>query len=104
MSDHPLNFSIANIEGVTVTAGIASARVELPNTDAPDIMIVNASPSVVFVRTGDETVVADTDAMPVLPGEKGVYSVGRLDPPVTHIAYITLAGLKDITIVRGFGV
>jgi len=98
------NFSLGGVIGVPLTADVAgTARISLPNEDAPDIMIVNEGTVTVFVRTGDVTVVADANAMPILPGEKGVYCRGLREIAVTHIAAHVAVATQAITVFQGSG-
>lgn len=98
------NFSLGGVTGVTLTANVAgTARIALPDEDAPDIMIVNEGTVTVFVRTGDITVVADANAMAILPGEKGVYCRGLREIPITHIAAHVAVATQDVTVFQGSG-
>lgn len=98
------NFGLANVNSIDLVAATPSARVELPNRDLTDVMVVNEGLVTVFVRTGDASVVADANAMPVLPGEKGVYQRGDTTPPTTHIAAFVSSGTQAIVIIQGIGV
>lgn len=97
------NFSIANITSLSLVAVPGSVRAPLPDVGAPDVMVVNNGSVTVFVRAGNSDVVADALAMPVLPGEKGVYSTGPTQPPVTHISAFVLAGAQAVTVIQGSG-
>jgi len=96
------NFSLLNIVGLTVTATPTSARTEIDAADG-DIMLVNNTTSVIFVRTGTAQVEADVNAMPILPGEKGVYSKGKTGGTTRFIAYFVEAGSADLVILQGLG-
>ena len=103
MADFIRNFSIANVQSTAVTVTTVSQRFPLTNKDAEDVMIVNNTISTVFVRTGDATVEADTSAMPVLPGEKGVYSKGLRLGTTTYIALVVASSTADIVFIQGQG-
>ncbi len=98
------NFSIRNATGIPVAVTPTSQRIMLPNRTAVDLLIVNQSQTTVFVTTGDENIVADKDvSMPVLPGEKGVYSKGPSGGNSTHIAFVTDVSNVDIVFFQGQG-
>ena len=97
------NFALARVVSIPLVAATPSANVALPDEDAPDIMVVNEGTVTVFIKTGNSTVTADATSMPVLPGEKGVYSRGLREIPVTHIAAFVLSGTQAITIIQGNG-
>lgn len=97
------NFSILNAQSIAITATVTTANFELPNIEEEDLMITNLSTATVFIRTGDDTVVADTSAMPLLPGEKGVYSKGLRGGRTTHIAALVESGTADIVVIQGVG-
>lgn len=103
MADFIRNFSIADAQAIAVAVTATTQRLPLLRQDAEDIMIVNDTSSTVFVRTGDASVVADTSAMPVLSGEKGVYSKGLRLGTTTHIAFIVASGTADIVFIQGQG-
>lgn len=96
------NFSLLNIIGTTITATDPSQTVELSNPGTDDLMLVNNTTTVIFVRTGISTVEADDTAMPILPGEKGAYAKGNTLGKTTHIAVFADAP-ADITILEGTG-
>lgn len=97
------NFGLAGVSSIPLVAVPGSINVALPNEDAQDIMIINEGTVTVFVRTGDSTVVADANAMPVLPGEKAVYCRGLREISITHIAAFVAAGSQAITVIQGSG-
>lgn len=103
MKTHIRNFSLLNIAAIAVAPGLVTARFELPSPPPKDIMLYNSGLNAVYVRTGDSGVVGDANAMPIAPGEKGVYQIGDSSPPATHLAYITLVGVSVMTIVPGEG-
>lgn len=97
------NFSLLNAQSVTVTASDTTATVQLNSNTAIDIMLINNTTSTIFVRTGNSNVVADANAMPILPGEKGVYTKGNSGGSTSHLAYFVAAGTADLTILQGDG-
>ena len=97
------NFALAGVSSIALTAATPSANVALPDEEAPDIMVINEGTVTVFVKTGDSTVTADATSMPVLPGEKGVYSRGLREIPITHLAAFVVTGTQAITIIQGSG-
>lgn len=104
MKVHIRNFSLLNIFASVVTAAVGTAKFALPVPPPKDIMLYNVGAEVVYVRTGDTNVVADANAMPIAPGEKGVYQIGDSSPPATHLAYATLvAGTSVLSIIPGEG-
>ena len=96
------NFSILNATFTPLAATSASARAKLPN-DAPDIMLYNPNLFIVYVTTGDNAVVATVTGMPILPGEKGIYSRGGTPAQSTHVAYITVAAPGTLHMAMGEG-
>lgn len=98
------NFGLRNVKSIVVTATPSSVSAALPKQDVDDLMIINSGTKTIFVRTGDENVVADATAMPILGGEKGVYTRGISDPPATHVAAFVATGTQAITFVQGSGV
>lgn len=98
------NFSLLDAKNTAITVTVTTQRLELPIVDADDIMIINTSASkTVYARTGGDDVVADLDAMPILPGEKGVYSKGLSGGRTTHLALISESGSPIAYIVQGSG-
>ena len=65
------NFSLLDVVARTFTATTVSQRQPLLNISSENIMVVNNTTTVIFVRTGTAVVLADLNAMPILPGEKG---------------------------------
>lgn len=101
---HLRNFSLRNAFMTQVTAALVTARFILPSPPPKDIMLYNAGAETVYVRTGDDNVVADANGMPIAPGEKGVYQIGDSIPPATHLAYATLvAATSPLSIIPGEG-
>jgi len=98
-----INFSLFNVKALPLVAATPSARIPLPNLALPDIMIINEGSVTVFVNTGDSTVTADATNMPILAGEKGVYSRGLREKPITHIAAFVVSGTQAITVIQGSG-
>lgn len=99
------NFSINNAKSTNLTA-INSSQTEALDTrpGRADIMIINLSKTeIVFVATGNENVVASANSMPVLPGEKGVYSKGADNITINTLAYFSPTGSVDFTIVQAEG-
>lgn len=96
------NFSILNTVFTPLAAGVATARVKLPN-DAPDIMFHNPNASIIYVRTGDAAVEADEFAQPILPGEKGIYNRGGNVTQASHLAFISPAGALTLNFSMGEG-
>ncbi len=98
------NFSLRNATGIVVSVTPTSQAIMLPNRTAEDVMIVNQSQTTVFVTTGDENIVAVKNvSMPILPGEKGVYSKGLAGGDTTHIAFVTDVSNVDVTFFQGLG-
>lgn len=97
------NFSLLNVSAIDVVASGVTSTVLLPPGAGDDIVLVNNTPTVIFVRTGTSAVTADLLAMPILPGEKGAYSIGRARQSVTHISVITTGVAASLTAVRGVG-
>ncbi len=98
------NFSIRNATGIPVAVTPTSQAIMLPNRSAVDLMIVNQSQTTVFVTTGDENIVAVKDvSMPVLPGEKGIYSKGPSGGNTTHIALVTDVANVSVMVFQGQG-
>jgi len=97
------NFDIRNIESLSLTATPSSARIKIPDLSLPDMMLINQSGSTIFVRCGDSSVVADAQAMPILPGEKGIYARGLSQPTSTHIAAFVTDETEVLTIIQGGG-
>ena len=97
-----INFSLLNVKGAVVTATPSSVRTPI-NVATDDIMLVNDTLVTIFARVGDSTVLADATAMPILSGEKGVYSRGGGPANSTHIAVFVVAATADITIFQGVG-
>lgn len=96
------NFSILNAVFTPLAATAATARVKLPN-DAPDIMFYNPNASIIYVTTGDSNVEATDTAMPILPGEKGIYNRGGSPSQSTHLAFISPAGALTLHMAAGEG-
>ena len=96
------NFPILNSEFTPLAATAVTARVKLPN-DAADIMFYNPNASIIYVRTGDDAVAATATAMPILPGEKGIYNRGGTPAQATHLAFISPAGALTLHYAMGEG-
>lgn len=105
MSTELKNFSILNVTSVPLTAGATSLTTDLSNTSGQeDIMLINLSVSdILYVRTGKDDVEADATSMPVLPGEKGVYTKGQSQATITKLAYFAPVGSVDFILVQGTG-
>jgi len=95
-----LTFSLRDLKSVTISAAPAVTVAPLPG-EGDHLMLVNLSAVVIYVQTGDSTVTASADAMPILPGEKGAYSKGQA---TTHIAAFVVAGTADLVVLQGSGV
>ncbi len=96
------NFSLLNVTGTTVTATNISQRIPIAS-DKEDIMVVNNTTAVIFVRTGIDSVVADASAMPILQGEKAVYRKGTTAGTTEFLAYFVESGIADLTVLQGQG-
>lgn len=97
------NFSLLNAVTTLLTATNVSQAETLDSRADADIMVINDSTSTIFVRTGDSTVVADATAMPILPGEKGVYDKGNTLGNTTTLSYFTETGSVPFRIIQGTG-
>jgi len=97
------NFPLLNAQITPLTATNVSQTTPLDNVGSQDIMVINDSTATVFVRTGPVTVVADANAMPILPGEKGVYSKGNSLGKTNTLAYFTESGNIMFSIIQGTG-
>jgi len=97
------NFSLLNATATIINATTVSQSIELSNPGTDDLMLVNNTTTVIFVRTGDSAVEADLTSMPILPGEKGAYAKGNTLGKTTHLAVIVGAGTADISVVEGTG-
>lgn len=96
------NFPLLGATATQLTATASTQNVEI-ETDTEDIMIVNSTTSIVYVRTGNSNVVADLNAMPILPGEKGIYNRGNTGGGTTHLAYIATIASLPFSIIQGSG-
>ena len=96
------NFSLLGAVTTGLTATDTSQRVSL-NAKLDDVMVINDGSATVYVRTGDSSVVADTNAMPILPGEKGVYAKGNTLGKTTSLAYFVPTGSASFKIIQGNG-
>ncbi len=99
------NFGVNIDQNITINASGTSARAALPDRDAPDLIIFNPTAETLWVRTGDDTVVADANAFPIAAGEKGTYRKGQSPNGIyTHIAVFKPDGAAaDVIIVQGRG-
>ena len=104
-TDFTRNFSLLDVVVTAAALTDASLRFPLGNRNASDVMIINTSQRIVFARTGDENVVADpATAMPILPGEKGIYARGPQGGNSTHIAFVMDTGVGSIQFTTGQGI
>jgi len=97
------NFSLLDAASTTINATPTTSRIELSNPGPPQVMVVNNTTTTIFVRTGNSLVVADANAMPILPGEKGVYSRGNTLGETTHLAAFATVGAADLIVLEGSG-
>ena len=98
-----VNFSLLGVQSTIVTATDTTQNIELSQVNQTDMMLINDTTVNIYARTGDSSVVADINAMPVLPGEKGVYSKGRSGGTTTHLAVFVVTGTADLIIIQGAG-
>lgn len=92
MSDRQYTVSIVGATGVKLAANTPSAAVAIP-AGARVVTIVNTTEVLAYVRAGDSAVVADVNAMPILPGSVSIFEVSG----ATHIAGFAAAeGILDI--------
>ncbi len=104
-TDFTRNFSLLNVEMVTASLTTVSQAFELGNRGAEDVMLVNTSQRIVYARTGPANVVAiASKSMPILPGEKGIYSRGPAGGTATHIAFVMDSGVGSIQFTTGQGI
>lgn len=97
------NFSLLDVKATAVTATDTSQTHQFSNEANVDVLLVNGTATTIFVRTGDSTVVADAEAMPIISGEKGVYNRGQAQGRSTHLAFFVASGTAALTIVEGLG-
>jgi len=97
------NFSLLGVQSTTITATSTTQNIALSQVNPTDVMLVNDTTTTIFARTGNSSVVADANAMPVLPGEKGVYSKGSTAGTTTHLAVFVVSGTADIIVIQGMG-
>lgn len=104
MSDTTIvNFTLNNLSGINITATSTSAATAFRNPYKDDLILYNPGPETVYVKTGTSTVVATTSDMPLVAGEKGVYSKGEQTPQVTHIAALSGGADQSFLVVEGEG-
>lgn len=78
----PSNVSLSGVQSLQLTCNVAgTARVAIPK-GARDVTIVNDTATKVYLRGGDITVVADTNAMPIPAGATGTFRIAGS----THLA------------------
>lgn len=99
-------FPAYRAKSVTVTATTPATVAPLPGGQGvqggQQIMVTNVGTDVAYIQTGDSNVDATaTEGIPIVPGEKGVYSIASSD---THIAVFAASGAPDLIISQGSGV
>ena len=97
------NFSLLDAQSTTLTATDTTQSIALGRV-GDDIMLFNNSSVIIFARTGKSDVVADANAIPILAGEKGIYSRGNRVGKATHLAIFTETGTGKIIISQGLGI
>lgn len=102
MAQEILAFSCA-LTGVTLAATAVSARVALEQNRGEYLMFVNDTNKPIHVLSGDVGVVATTKSMPIVPGEKGIYSLAGAQGKHTHLAFRTVAGVASMLMFQGQG-
>lgn len=93
---------------VSLTAGTSTGRVKLDANAAEaevGIRIVNSGTDMAFIRQGDNTVVATTGDMPIMPGEIEVFNF-KIPYGTTGlwVAAITASGTPTLYFTTGVGV
>jgi hypothetical protein len=94
------NFSIG-ADGISITAGTSSAAtlIDSDTNPDPDVMIYNPGPYTVYVKAGGSGVVATTNSMPILAGEKGAFNKGGN----LYLATLSPSGSQQIVAFAGEG-
>ena len=87
--------------GVVVITSITTSNIEIdPNGKRQSVAIVNTGTEMVFVRTGDSSVVATATDFPVVGGRQLTISKDARD---THIAMISASGTPLVAAISGSG-
>lgn len=94
-------FTPAYGNGDSLTAGATSASLEIDSSaNRPSVVITNDGDDIVYVRTGDSSVVATTADYPILG--KNQVSISK-DHRHTHIAIIAPVGTPIVHAIAGNG-
>lgn len=101
-------FTPKTVGTVSITSGVASARVALVPSGAFQVRVKNIdTANVAFIAFGDSTVTAVVPAgavpggVPIGPGETAGFSIS---PTTTHVAAICTAGTPIVYFTPGNGV
>ena len=88
-----------NTPVVSVTTGAASSvRVALPTGSFTTCMVINASDTIVFVKTGNSAVEAAATNLPVLPNQSVPVTINSKD---THFAVYCASASKVVYVAMG---
>lgn len=104
MAEFLTNFAL-DAQSVTLSLTTIAQSIKLAEKSRSDVLLTNLSNQLMWIQTGPSDVVATQNSVPLLPGEKGVYSRGlKSATPATHLSARTDVGAGSLVVVPGMGV
>ena len=101
MAGKEATFTPSYGSGVVVITSITTSNIKIDsNGNRQSVVVTNTGTDLVFVRTGDSSVVATASDYPVLGGSQISISKDARD---THIAMIAAAGTPLVGAIAGSG-